>query len=107
MSIIKRHITPAVEPQRIIGVYATSCHWATLRRLQSPGTMGSQVPDFTTEPEGMLTVGPDARLEPDPQPDSTTLTSRTPTREAVQARQRIRRSFKRGATGTSFDSGSV
>ena len=64
MSIIKRHVTLASEPQGITGVYATSCHWATLRRLHSPGTMGSHVPDFTTDSEAMLTVGPDVRVGP-------------------------------------------
>ena len=43
----------------------------------------------------MLTVGPDVRVDPDPQPETTTLTSRTPTQEAVKAR----RSLKRGVTG--------
>lgn len=94
MSILKRHLTLASEPQGITGVYATSCHWATLRRLHNPGTMGLQVPDFTTEPEGMLTVGPDARVDPDPQPETTTLASRTAIEEAVKTRQ----SRKRGVT---------
>ena len=105
MSIINRHVTLASEPHGIGGVYATSCHWATLRRLHNPGTMGSQVPDFTTEPEGMRTVGPGVRADPDPQPETTTLTSRTPTQEAVKARHR--RSFRCGAAARSFASGSI
>jgi hypothetical protein len=83
-----------------------SCHWATLRRLHNPGTMGSQVPDFTTEPEGMLTVGPDVCLDADPQPETTTPARRTPTHEAVRTRRGIRRSLERGGAGRSFDGGS-
>ncbi len=95
MSILNRHVTLASEPQGMGGVYATSCHWATFRRLHNPGTMGLQVPDFTTDSEGMLTVGPDARVDPDPQPETATLASRTPIEEAVNAR----RPLKRGVTG--------
>jgi hypothetical protein len=103
MSIINRHLTLASEPHGMTGVYGTSCHWATLRRVHIPGTMGSQVPAFTTEPEGMRTVGPDVAVDPDPQPETKTPTSRAP---AVQAPPRIRRPFRRDAAG-SFNWGSV
>jgi hypothetical protein len=105
MSIINRHVTLASEPQGITGVYATLCHWATPRRLHSPGTMGSQVPDFTRKSGAMATDGADVRVDPDPQPEATTLTSRMPTEELIQARRRIRRSFKCGVAARSFDWG--
>ena len=113
MSIINWHVTLASEPQGITGVYATSCHWATLTRLHVSGLVHVQVPDSTRESEGMpaitkgagagafLTVvravgGVDVRVDADPQPATRRLTSRTPIREAVQALRRIRRSFIAG-----------
>jgi hypothetical protein len=47
----------------------------------------AQVPDFTTEPEGMLTLGPDVAVDPDPQPEIRTPTSTMP---ALQARRNVR-----------------
>jgi hypothetical protein len=86
MSIINRHLALASEPHGISGVYATFSQRATLRRVHIPGTRGSQVPAFTTESEGMRTVVPDAAVDPDPQPETTTPTSKTP---VAQARHRI------------------
>jgi hypothetical protein len=103
ISIINRHFTLAAELQGITGVYATSCHWATPSRLHNPGTRGLQVPDFTRKSGGVATVAADLPVDLDPQPETTTLTSRTPTQEALQARRMIRRSFKLGATGRSLD----
>ena len=64
--------------------------------------MGSQLPDFTMESEAMLTVGPDVLLDPDPQPETTRLMSRT-AEQPLQARRRFRRCFERGAAGQSLD----
>ena len=64
------------------------------------------MPDFTRKSGAMATVVADVLADPDPQPETTTLTRRTPTEEALKARRRIRRSFKRGAAGQSVNWGS-